>query len=145
MGLRGPTGKKTAELLESGDYRPHEHDVRKRRPDAGGAAVPPEGLAEPGKALWFQIVDHLESNGLCGEIDSAALAHCCEVYNLMKATLQTLSDDPTNKDARCSYTAYANEWGKYVAKFGMTPLDRLRIVVGHDKGTTDEDRDLLGD
>lgn len=145
MGVRGPIGKGTDALAESGRLRPSDHGKRSQHPSVEGIPDPPEGLEEPGKSMWFQIVDHLTTNGLCGEIDTAGIAHCCQVYNLLQKTHRLVQVDPTDKDSRCAYTAYAGEWRKWVEKYGMTPLDRLRIVVGHDKGGADEDGDLLGD
>lgn len=145
MGLRGRIGKPTAELVKNGEYRPHEHASRAARPTTEGLPTVPEGLAEPGKTLWFQIVDHLSNNGLCGEIDSAGIEHCCRTWNLLNQTYQLVEIDPSDKTSVSAWKAYSNEWLKMVQKYGLTPLDRLRITIGHDKGSRDEDSDLLGD
>lgn len=145
MGVRGPIGKATDELAETGRLRPCDHDKRGARPATEGHPTVPAGLAEPGKTLWFQIVDHLQANGLCGEIDSAGIEHCCRTWNLLNQAYQLVEIDPTDKASVAAWKAYSNEWLKLVAKYGMTPLDRLRITVGHDKGSKDEDADLLGD
>lgn len=141
MGVRGPAGKPIDR--DDPDYRPSRHDVRNNHPKAAGYPEPPETLAEPGRSLWFQICDHLHDNGLCGSIDSAGIGTCCRIYNALDSQLRLAADDPEDAKRVSAAARLSGEFRMWCQRFGMTPLDRMRIVVGNGKGHKEDDEDLL--
>lgn len=146
MGARGPAGLPSDVLKRNGSYRDAQHSVRGARPEAEGVIEVPEGIEEPGRSLFFKIVDFLQANGIGGEVDSAAVEQCCRLYNLLQRAHENAAEtDIESKEARLAVTGYYASWVTSCSKLGITPLDRYRLTVGDDKGANDEDRDLLGD
>jgi phage terminase small subunit len=64
----------------------------------------------------------------------------CMAYELMRRCEAKLREDATDKDARCSWGAYAGLFSSMGAKFGLTPSDRARL--GEDKPERDSDDEL---
>lgn len=127
MGFRGPVGLPPDKLKEIGQWKPNRHAGRQAPPVAQGVPTPPAGLADPGKTLWFQVVDHLQSQKLAGEVDSATIEMACRTYNLLKRAHDAAEADPLDKDARIAVNEYSRVFLAYSTKLGINPMDRQRM------------------
>ena len=121
-----------------GTYRKDRHG--ERGPTTGGEPLrKPDDLDPAASWLWDEIT-RTRSPWLCSS-DAAALRTLCDAWGLMQAVKPKLIEDPTDKNARCAWSAYQSVFKSLAACFGITPSDRARL--GEDKPTNDADRAIL--
>lgn len=124
-------------LRLEGGYRADRHAGR--GPAQGGEPLQkPDGLGEHGSWLWDEVA-RTRRAWLCAS-DAAALRALCDAYQLMRRCEPALRDDPTDKNARCAWSAYHAVFRQLGAAFGLTPSDRARL--GENKSDCDQDREL---
>lgn len=92
---------------------------------ASGLPKMPRGMKGAAKNLWELVI--VERRDWLAVSDGPALQTFCELWELRCRTLKKLDRDPTDKDVRCSFTSYQQEWSKMAARFGMTPADRAKL------------------
>ena len=120
-----------------GTYRADRH--ANRGPALGGEPLrKPDDMQEHASWLWDEVC-RTRGPWLCGS-DAASLQMLCMTYELMRRCEAKLREDATDKDARCSWGAYAAMFTSMGAKFGLTPSDRARL--GEDKPERDSDDEM---
>lgn len=120
-----------------GTYRPDRHG--NRGPKMGGEPLRiPDDLPEHAEWLWREVT-RLRGPWLCGS-DAASLRTLSMAFHFMKRCEAKLLEDATDKDARCSWGAYAATFLSLGAKFGLSPSDRAKL--GEDKPQRDAEDEL---
>lgn len=126
----GRNPKTTAEHLAAGTYKPCRHGKRMDTKESESTRpTKPRGLPKEAAKLWDAVVDYLLGRGVVDSIDATELEMMCRLWNLTRAALAIAEKDPTNKNARVAATAYATRFEAVASRFGMTPVDRARLVM----------------
>jgi len=124
-GLTTPRPRKSeAELKALGTYRKDRHTNRDG-PPAVGEPVPLQELAGDARQLWDFVLE--ASPVELGAGDGAVLEAACRTWGLYVACQERLAEDPTDKDARIASHQYLTLVDKILAKYGMTPADRVKL------------------
>ncbi|MEQ8848253.1 hypothetical protein [Botrimarina sp.] len=138
MGKRGPKPKPLAVLKLEGAYRGY---LPKRGPVTGGDALrKPDDLQPDASDMWDHVT-RTRGPWLCSS-DAASLAALCESWAFLRECSRRLEADPTDRDTRVAWAAYAGFFTKMAAAFGLTPGDRASL--GEDKAERDADAELEG-
>ncbi len=139
---KGKPAKPLAVLKLDGQYRADRHD-NKGPQDGGTAPRKPDGLGDHGSAFWDMIVRN--RTPWLAESDGELLESLCVAWQYMKQCRLVLDKDATNKDARCSYTAYQAIVNQLAARFGLTPSDRARLGENQAQNKKDDElEELIG-
>lgn len=103
-----------------------------------------------GEQHWFnKLSDLLYQNGLCAEIDSAAVCMMAYAFHdLIHFREKSRGDDAltegeNGKGFSAEWNAQQNAWKKLselMRRFGMTPTDRLGLPCGGEQAEDDFDR-----
>jgi phage terminase small subunit len=123
-----PRKPKEAHVL-NGTFRPDRHGDN---PPARGVPVMPADLPAEAKTWWQTYVPDLVELGVAGSIDAPALqmlarwwAEYCEAIEQVGKT-----KDPELKRRWLAVAGDACKWvEKLGGKFGLTPVDRVRIKI----------------
>jgi phage terminase small subunit len=91
---------------------------------ANGSPRCPTQLDEVGQAMWDFVCR--ERPEYLATSDAMALLDLCELWSLRAKAKSLAGDDPTNKDARCSFLGYQGAAEKIMAQFGLNPSDRAK-------------------
>lgn len=136
--MAGRPAKPLAVHRAEGTYRYDRHGSR--GPTTGGEPLrKPDDLRPDASWLWDEVTS-LRGPWLCSS-DAAALRALCDAYGLMRACEPRLVADPTDKAARCAWSAYRGVFTKLAGKFGLTPSDRAKL--GEDKPARDAYLEML--
>lgn len=115
--------KPTAVLEAAGSFKKNRARTRKGEPDTGrGVGPAPEWLDETERAMWDEIVGDC-APGVFQSSDRVALT-------AMARLLAEFRHTPALFGAR-KYALLLT----FLARFGMTPSDRSRVVVREDEPT----------
>lgn len=126
-----------AVLKLHGDYRKDRH--ANRGPKSGGEALrKPDDMPEHASWLWDEVT-RTRAAWLCGS-DAASLSTLCDAFHFMQTSRVALLTDPSDKNSRCAWSAYAAVFASLGARFGLTPSDRARL--GEDKPLRDENAEM---
>lgn len=87
----------------------------------------PKDITGLQRKFYLDAVSHLTKLGTLKETDDKAIRHAAQLYELVEKTGKLVRNDPTDKDARCSYTAYSEKYMSYLKEFGFTPATRGRV------------------
>ncbi|MEM8494139.1 MAG: P27 family phage terminase small subunit [Planctomycetota bacterium] len=121
-----PSGGHNAKPLSVLKIEGGVRDYHKGRGPSGGEPLrKPECLGEHASWLWDQVVER-RALWLSGS-DAAALETLCWAFHHMQRCNELLKEQPANKDARCSWVAYAGVFRSLGGAFGLTPSDRARL------------------
>jgi len=127
----GRPPKTNAEHKLQGTYRADRHGDRLDEVIAHGIPAKPPGLDPQGSILWDLIVDALPPAAQC-LVDSAMLTGACRWWSLWREYDRQL--DAGEGDGYRTLMMATMAWknfDKAAAKFGMSPIDRARLKVGH--------------
>jgi len=125
---RGRKPTPTAVHRLAGTYRPDRHgkrsdDIPATRP------IKPRDIPKDAAKLWDALVPWLVQHGAVQAIDRTALELLCRLWALARASLAAAEATPLDKDARIAAVAYAARFESLAARFGLTPVDRARLVL----------------
>lgn len=142
----GRPPKPTPQLKLHGGYRKDRHKHRDAEPQFDGAPEKPSTLKGEASDCWDRIVPHLISSGVAKSIDEATLQGMCEwwaTYRRAMDALDKMRVAPPDQDqevdlksARQLQMIASRAWQYFTAaaaKFGLTPVDRVRLSLGGDK------------
>ena len=124
-----PTPRKPTAILKlEGDYYPSRHGDRSGEPQPGGEPRMPAWMPERAKEFWNRNVPELIRTGVATSVDEESLVRMCIWYDEGQKLLDLREDE---RDPKWIYRFQAADKNlrDYMAKFGMTPVDRTRINV----------------
>jgi hypothetical protein len=78
-------------------------------------------------AFWDSVCEELIGAGIAKHIDGPALALLADLWAKLQAASRLADADAGDTNARRAVTTYAAEFGKWAARFGLSPGDRLRL------------------
>lgn len=110
-----------------GTFRADRHAGRLDTLPAHGLPVMPARFTATEKEVWDRVLAQWKGTDIVGEIDTAELTACCEMWGLYRQAVSVAKDCPTDKEARCAVVAYLEQFNKLAAKFGMTWGDRASM------------------
>lgn len=138
--------KPTTQLKLHGGYRKDRHKNRDAEPQFGGAPKKPDALKGEASKCWDRIVPQLIASGVAKSVDESTLQGMCEwwaTYRRAMAALDEMRVAPPDrnaevdlKSARQLQMIASRSWQYFTAaaaKFGLTPVDRVRLSLGGDK------------
>lgn len=121
-----PARKSKSEHLLHGSWNRAAGNVfSAAKATATGVPPMPPDMDDIAKGCWEHICRCRASWLAVG--DGLALRHLCELWSLRAAAYAILRDNPTDKNARCSFVQFGVEFSKLAGKFGLTPADRARL------------------
>lgn len=101
--------------------------------------APPAHLPDSAKAVWSEFAPRLAKNHLLSELDTFALEALCISIARYRRLAEYTEDKLVMHNAETgNYSIsphvllqqmYANQADRGMAKFGMTPADRVRVLV----------------
>src|SRR6266404_4941253 len=146
MGKRGPSPTPTAVIkLRGSTLVSKRREVSEARGPVG-RPDPPDWLDTDAKAMWDQLLPHLENMGVLSPIDGNALARYCRLWSRwrkaeafidQRGEIYPLKDE--GGQVKCfqqwPQVAIASKLALQLTRleqeFGMTPSARSRIQVAH--------------
>jgi len=141
----GHNKKTVAELKMTGRYREDRHGDR-NEPRPKGEPRKPDWLTGVASDLWDRIVPDLVEAKVATSWDQAALEILCRSYAEWRAADRLLREtEDISERYKCMVmcTSAGKQLDRYLAKFGLTPVDRRKIDVPPDEEGTSFSR-LLG-
>lgn len=122
-----PTPRKpTATLKLEGTYQAAWHGDRSGEPQPTGEPEMPAGLPRESQAFWRRVVPQLVATGVATAVDQDALARMAIWYAEGEKLLRVKKRDPK---WIYRFQAADKNLRDYMARFGLTPVDRTRIDV----------------
>lgn len=136
--MPGPPPKPTALKVLQGNPGGKPLNTQEPQPTRG-APRPPASLRGEALAEWGRIVPELDSLGLLAKVDRAYLVAYCESWAAFDASREILAEQGplvTGRDgglvknpAAQIMKDSADLMLKFGARFGLSPADRVRLVV----------------
>lgn len=142
---KGRPRKPTSLHLAEGTYRPDEHAERLKEPKPIGVPDKPEWLSQVASDHWDAVVPGLIETRVATSADSASLAMMChwwsEWHLLATARAEALATGKNPSYLINTLAVASKQWNNLACRFGLTPVDRARIVA--DVQTDEEEMDAL--
>lgn len=138
MGKRGPRPRTKTELNSTGSYRPWRQGARGDNVGFGkGRPEPPRQLTAEEREIWDHVCANVAED-LLSPADRDSLTALCWWQCYAESLKQKLALIPDPKLHRMHKDAHA-ECRLLWAKFGLTPVDRARMLpTGPPKGDKPE-------
>lgn len=142
------SAKPLEQHLNDGTYRADRHGDESEHFRPSGSLERPDGLCGVAGELWDKLSADLVVVGR--RIDSVALASACEWYAVYRDAIDRVRKNGTAaKGSYKAQTQAAMAWKQFdsIAKrFGLTPLDRLRLRgIGPAKNDADDRMGFLSE
>lgn len=115
-----------SELKLKGSYRKDRHGDRTTAADTANE-VPerPDDLSADAATLWDHIVD--QRRDYLAQSDSAALEALCRSWAILRAAMRLLEANPSDRDARLTYSQSFGAVEKLLGRFGCDPAARAKL------------------
>lgn len=133
----GRPGRPTSLKLLRGERRDR---VNTSEPVPSGPVEPPEGLSAAALEVWRRLAPDLEHKGVLTAWDSDAFAVVCDAVARLRraaAALDEAGPTATNRHGERVVSPWFRVWletsavlARFGARFGLSPADRQRLVVG---------------
>lgn len=116
----------------------------------------PRGMPRDGRRMWIRVCSALERSTILQASDYGALVALCETWAVYRAAIADVNGrGPVVNGARSgdlvknpAWTVAAQAlaaWTGLAARFGLTPVDRGKIVAEHLEAEADPLQELLAE
>lgn len=135
MGTRGRPPKPTALKLLHGDEKKNPQRINRSEPipaDDVDLTVPPEYMSEAAKEQWRAIAPDRIRQGVLTPWDTQAFAAFCEALVLLRNAHEGALElaKPGQESPMSKFRQTVAICATLGGKFGWTPSDRARLMVG---------------
>lgn len=123
---KGRPAKPLSVLKAQGTDRPHRHASRESEPTSGSAVAMPDDLTDDGIKWWQFTVPKLEAMGVLDGVDTNAL------IGMANAWANWCNEQRKYEEGCAKITAVSAAWNVYdkiACRFGMTPVDRIKLAT----------------
>lgn len=144
-GQSGPPRKPSALKVLHGDYKGNPGKRNTREPKPRGEVKRPAKMSAGARECWDELAPQLITLGVLTPVDGKIFAEFCEATVVVQVArgqiarmltgemeLKPGAPNPFNSYARAVMTM-TNLGGRY----GLTPSDRSRLIVEHERTTDD--------
>ncbi len=124
--MAGRTPKPLQAHILAGSYRRDRHGPIPEREPEGRPDKPPD-LTPEAAAFWDSVCSELIDSGIAKRIDAPAMRVMADLWGQLQRASRLADANAGDVNARRAVTTLAAEFGRWAARFGLSPSDRLRL------------------
>lgn len=145
--MAGRPAKPTHLKLLHGDDKKNPDRINDTEPVPNeGEIIPPFQLSVAGREIWDRLAPDRIAKGVLTSWDTDAFAEFCEALVILRSKRRA-----ANRKAEAGAPSPMTEYKGAISvvatlggRFGWTPSDRTKLVVGEDRGGSDKEAFFSG-